>query len=139
MASGFYSTEPLFDDWPSMFCLMWVPDRATAYRAGERETRYVVTLACWGEPSHVFESALADIQDLATSFVESWEWVSSATARWDAADQRIVIDFLCVEEEPGFPDSTAEVMADYVDRSIVATVEGWTSGQTAIVDVFVPD
>jgi hypothetical protein len=143
---GLFAPEPLFDDWPSMFYPIWFPDKDSAYDAPEQASRYVVRLACWGEPSRLFEDALPSLQDLAGSYVAAWEWVVSVTVQWSAADGRIEMEFLCEDDVPGFPDSMAEVMADYVDRGVLATMTDPTSGmlictagQTAIVKVFVPE
>jgi hypothetical protein len=114
---------------------------ATANQAPERAGRYAVHLTSWGEPASAFEEAVPWIQTRSIpAWIEAWDWVASVTAYWDAAAQRIVMEFLCEEEDPGFSDSTAEIMAIYVEREISVTVEGYDdTGRTAITRVFVPD
>ena len=87
--------QPFYDDWPSLFCPHWLPDKASAFRAPERAKRYVVRLVTWGEPVSVFEDAIETVQWHLPGFVEDWGWVESATARWDDVEQRIVVEWVC--------------------------------------------
>jgi hypothetical protein len=125
----------------TLFPEYWLPDKATAYQAPERAGRYAVHLVCWGESARNFEEAIPWIQAVSIpGWIEAWDWVASASVSWDDAEKRIVMEFLCEEEQLGFPDSTAEIMAIYVEREISVTVEDYDeSGKTAILRVFVPD
>jgi len=128
--------EPTFNDWPSLFCPHWLPDKATALQVPDGATRYVVRLATWGEPPSLFEATTPGIAGQMPELVEAWSWVVAASAHWDDASQRIIMHFVCEEEEPGSPEQTAEITADYVDRLIFAEVGDATFGQTAILKVF---
>ena len=44
---------PLYDDWPSLECPHWLPNKATAFRALADSTRYVVKTVTFGEPAIV--------------------------------------------------------------------------------------
>jgi hypothetical protein len=131
--------EPLYDDWPSLECPHWLPDKETAFRAPVRAERFVVRLVTWGEPTQPFQDAVETAQWHLPGFVEAWDFVESARSWWDSVGQRIVVEWMCQEEDPGFADSTAELIAHYYDRVMAVEIEGFTWGQTAIVDVFVPE
>ena len=98
-------------------------------------------LVSWGDCASKFKEAVPWIQtESAPGWIEAWTWVASVSVYWDDAEKRIVMEFLCEEEEPGFTDSTAEIIAIYVEREISVTVDDYdASGQMAIMRVFFPE
>jgi hypothetical protein len=118
----------------------WLPDKASAYRAPRRASRYAVRLVCWAEPATAFKVVLPYItDDLIPRWLERWDGLAWMRAHWDATDQRIVVETLWEEDQPRLTDSAAEIFALYLDRDLAQAIDEYVeTGGTAIIDVYVP-